>query len=94
MKYYGKIKYIPIREKWWWIIKIDDILVDGKSLGFCNNLLGCKGVVDTGTSIFTVPTKHFKNLFNNNKYQYNIFLIIQLRLVLLISKINRYFLIL
>lgn len=44
-----------------WTIRIKSIRVDNQVVKFCEE--GCKGVVDTGTSLVAVPTKVFPELF-------------------------------
>ncbi|KAG0053845.1 1,3-beta-glucanosyltransferase [Gryganskiella cystojenkinii] len=45
-KYTGSLTYIPVDQKGWWQIKMDDVLFNGKSLGFNQ-----EGIVDTGTTL-------------------------------------------
>eukprot|EP00744_Colponema_vietnamica_P001293 GILI01002156.1.p1 GENE.GILI01002156.1~~GILI01002156.1.p1 ORF type:complete len:430 (+),score=127.67 GILI01002156.1:97-1290(+) len=52
-KYVGELHRVPVIEKYYWAIKLDDIKYDGHSLGICEG--GCKAVVDTGTSLITAP---------------------------------------
>ena len=39
-------------DKYYWTIKADNILVDGKDIGLCKKK-GCNVVADTGTSLLT-----------------------------------------
>lgn len=45
-----------------WIIKIKSLRVNGEVLSFCEE--GCKAVVDTGTSLLSVPTQAFPEMYN------------------------------
>lgn len=62
-KYSGKIHYYKVIDKFYWTIKLDDILLNGKSLGLCPD--GCKAVVDTGTSLITGPTRQLTKLLTS-----------------------------
>ena len=62
-KYTGDIFYYPVIDKYYWTIKLNDILYDGKSLGLCPN--GCKGVIDTGTTLNTGPTDSLRKLLQH-----------------------------
>jgi len=53
-KYTGSLKYYDVIDKYYWTIKMDDIKMNGKSLGLCKS--GCSAVVDTGTTLITGPT--------------------------------------
>eukprot|EP00933_Yihiella_yeosuensis_P032622 TRINITY_DN2623_c0_g2_i1.p1 TRINITY_DN2623_c0_g2~~TRINITY_DN2623_c0_g2_i1.p1 ORF type:complete len:299 (-),score=89.94 TRINITY_DN2623_c0_g2_i1:150-1046(-) len=44
-----------------WLIEVKSISVDGMKLDFCQD--GCKGVVDSGTSLVSVPTKVFPEVY-------------------------------
>eukprot|EP00933_Yihiella_yeosuensis_P032623 TRINITY_DN2623_c1_g1_i1.p1 TRINITY_DN2623_c1_g1~~TRINITY_DN2623_c1_g1_i1.p1 ORF type:complete len:639 (-),score=157.27 TRINITY_DN2623_c1_g1_i1:88-2004(-) len=44
-----------------WLIEVKSISVDGEKLDFCRD--GCKGVVDSGTSLVSVPTKVFPEVY-------------------------------
>ena len=66
--YEGELKYFDLLSDDYWALKLDDILVGGKSLNICNN--GCKAILDTGTNIITGPAEkigkvidEFKDLF-------------------------------
>ena len=55
------IKYYDIASRDYWSIKADNILLDGKDLGFCPDH-DCKLIFDTGTSLITTPTTHLNKL--------------------------------
>ncbi|XP_066580088.1 nothepsin isoform X2 [Amia ocellicauda] len=57
--YRGPINWVPVTEKTYWQIKIDNIKVQGE-MAFCAS--GCQAIVDTGTSLITGPTKHILKL--------------------------------
>jgi len=59
-RYQGKLRYYKVVDKFYWSIALDDILLNGKSLGLCSE--GCKAVVDTGTSLVTGPTNDISKL--------------------------------
>jgi len=50
----SEIKYYPLVRKDYWAVEADDILLDGKSVGFCDKN-PCKLIFDTGTSMMTAP---------------------------------------
>jgi hypothetical protein len=62
-KFTGKLQYYKVVDKWYWSIKMDDILLNGKSLGLCAD--GCKGVIDTGTSLITGPSEDLGKLLKS-----------------------------
>jgi len=68
-KYSGKLNYYKVVDKFYWSIKLDDILLNGKSLGLCDE--GCKAVVDTGTSLITGPTDDLRKLLRSIKVEDN-----------------------
>lgn len=56
-KYYtGPMTYIPLTNKTYWEIKIDDVKVGGTSYGGCTSDI-CHAAVDTGTSLIAGPIK-------------------------------------
>lgn len=50
----GPIHYHHVIDKYYWMIKADNILINGQDVGFCPN--GCKLIADTGTSLITGPS--------------------------------------
>lgn len=44
-----------------WLVKIRSIRVDDEVISFCDE--GCKGVVDTGTSLLSVPSAAFSEIY-------------------------------
>ena len=52
-RYTGAINYVPLTSETYWEFAMDDVLQNGKSLGWCTN--GCKAIADTGTSLITGP---------------------------------------
>ena len=63
-KYLGDIKFYNVIDKYYWTIKLDDILLNDKSINLCNknNQKYCKAVIDTGTTLFTGPSQDLKIL--------------------------------
>jgi len=65
-KFTGKIVWHPVLDKEFFIIKLDDLKVGGKSLGLCgkNGLMkkDCLVTVDSGTSTFSASGSFFKHL--------------------------------
>lgn len=49
-------------DKYYWMVKADNILVDGQDVGFCPK--GCKVIADTGTSLITGPTDDLLRLLD------------------------------
>ncbi|CAD8138923.1 unnamed protein product [Paramecium octaurelia] len=49
----GDIHYHKVIDKYYWMIKADNILVNNKDIGLCNR--SCRLVVDTGSSIMSAP---------------------------------------
>lgn len=57
-KYYtGPMNYVPLTNKTYWEIKIDDIKVGGGSEGGCTGSSVCHAAVDTGTSLIAGPIR-------------------------------------
>ena len=56
----GPIHYHRVVDKYYWMIKADNILIGGKDVGLCPH--GCKLIADTGTSLITGPTDELLQL--------------------------------
>ncbi|KAI3951637.1 hypothetical protein MKW92_002880 [Papaver armeniacum] len=52
--YIGKHTYVPVTQKGYWQFNMGDVLVGGKTTGFCSG--GCKAIADSGTSLLAGPT--------------------------------------
>jgi len=65
----GPLHYHPVIDKYYWMIKADNILINGEDVGFCTK--GCKVIADTGTSLITGPTDDLFRLFGNSNNNYN-----------------------
>jgi len=55
-RFRGAITYVPLISETYWEFKLDDILIGGKSKGFCSQN-NCKAIADTGTSLLAGPSK-------------------------------------
>ena len=58
--YTGHFHYAPVVKEGYWMVSLDDIRVDGKSMGWCDN--GCQAAVDTGTALIAGPRSHMIHL--------------------------------
>jgi len=54
-RFTGPITWVPLTSETYWEFQFDDIIVDGKPMGFCSSP-GCNAICDTGTSLFAGPT--------------------------------------
>lgn len=54
------------KKKKFWMMKMDDILINGKSVGLCPKGKECYAVVDTGTSVLMGPKEKIKKLRSKN----------------------------
>ncbi|NP_001166470.1 gastricsin preproprotein [Cavia porcellus] len=58
--YTGDIYWTPVTQELYWQIGIEGFLIDGSASGWCSR--GCQGIVDTGTSLLTVPSDYLSTL--------------------------------
>jgi hypothetical protein len=67
--FFGNFTWIPMisHHEPYWTLKLDDILVGGKSMGFCPG--GCKIVVDTGSSFFSGPSQQVAQILGKTRVQ-------------------------
>lgn len=57
----GEINYNKVIDEFYWTIKMEKILIDGKNTGICND---CKAIIDTGTSLITGPKDDLKTFLS------------------------------
>ncbi|XP_062088310.1 aspartic proteinase-like [Humulus lupulus] len=50
----GKHTYVPVSRKGYWQFDMGDVLIGGKSTGYCGR--GCSAIADSGTSLLAGPT--------------------------------------
>ncbi|XP_070274721.1 gastricsin [Myotis yumanensis] len=58
--YQGQIYWAPVTQELYWQIGIEEFLIDGQASGWCSQ--GCQAIVDTGTSLLTVPQQYLSAL--------------------------------
>ena len=51
----GDLDWIPVTEQYYWSLPLEDILVDGRSLGLCPGGK-CVAVADSGTTFMSAPS--------------------------------------
>ena len=62
-RFSGEMRYHKVIDKRFFTIALDDILVDGKSTGFCKNAKPkCKAAPDSGSTAFGVPEEFKKQI--------------------------------
>lgn len=59
-RFKSKLIYYQVVDQFYWTIYLDDIKIGDDSLNLCP--LGCKAIVDTGTSLITGPTRDLHKL--------------------------------
>lgn len=52
--YKGEHTYVPVSQKGYWQFEMGDVMIGGKSTGFCAG--GCSAIADSGTSLLAGPT--------------------------------------
>ncbi|XP_006882065.1 PREDICTED: gastricsin [Elephantulus edwardii] len=58
--YSGQIYWAPVTQELYWQIGIEEFLIGGQASGLCSE--GCQAIVDTGTSLLTVPQSYLSTL--------------------------------
>lgn len=59
------MKYHKVKDgNYYWAIEAEKLLVGGKDTGICKSHSKCSLVIDSGTSLFTGPTKDLKVLLS------------------------------
>jgi hypothetical protein len=63
----GDIHWFPVSKTLWWYFDLDDILLNGQSVGFCKTTANgkCAGVLDTGTSLIAGPPKYMNQILSH-----------------------------
>ncbi|KAM9234749.1 gastricsin isoform 2-T4 [Dugong dugon] len=54
--YSGQIYWAPVTQELYWQIGIEEFLIGSQASGWCSQ--GCQAIVDTGTSLLTVPQQY------------------------------------
>ena len=58
----GEINWHPVKEKLFWDIQVEQILVEEEDTGFCTRAEPCKMILDSGTSLITGPSAEVEAL--------------------------------
>ena len=61
-KFTGEIQWNPVVYKYMYAMQLDDILINGKSLGVCGEDNYCTATVDSGSSLMGMPHYAFHEL--------------------------------
>ena len=61
-KFSGNLNWYKVVHRRFFSITLDDVLVNGKSLGFCTSSRNCLVTPDSGTALITFPSWAF-NMF-------------------------------
>uniref|UniRef100_A0A8C6VFT9 Peptidase A1 domain-containing protein n=1 Tax=Naja naja TaxID=35670 RepID=A0A8C6VFT9_NAJNA len=67
--YTGQIYWSPVTQDLYWQIAIDGFMVNNQVTNWCSQ--GCQAIVDTGTSLLTVPGQFFDQLMQQLGAQQN-----------------------
>ncbi|XP_075706766.1 gastricsin-like [Rhinoderma darwinii] len=54
--YSGQINWAPVTQELYWQIAIDEFSINEQATGWCSQ--GCQAMVDTGTSLLTIPQQY------------------------------------
>ncbi|XP_054836902.1 gastricsin-like [Eublepharis macularius] len=60
--YSGQINWAPVTQELYWQIGIEEFSIGGQATGWCSQ--GCQAIVDTGTSLLTVPQQYMGSFLN------------------------------
>ncbi|KAI3740942.1 hypothetical protein L2E82_31417 [Cichorium intybus] len=60
--YKGDHTFLPITKKGYWQFEMGDVLINGNSIGYCQN--GCPAIADSGTSLLTGPSSVITEINN------------------------------
>ena len=61
-KFTGEIQWNPVVFKYMYAMILDDVLINGKSLGVCRGELRCTVTVDSGSSLMGMPRYAYEEL--------------------------------
>nr|XP_006130474.1 gastricsin-like [Pelodiscus sinensis] len=67
--YSGQIYWAPVTQQLYWQIGIDEFAIGGQAAGWCSQ--GCQAIVDTGTSLLTVPQQLMSSFLQDVGAQQN-----------------------
>ncbi|XP_053103191.1 gastricsin-like [Hemicordylus capensis] len=67
--YSGQIYWAPVTQELYWQIGIQEFSIGGQATGWCSQ--GCQAIVDTGTSLLTVPQQYMANFLQSVGAQQN-----------------------